>query len=222
MNRRICVPDKFIDFFDQWAGHYDQDVFGKDPEYREVFELYERILYLIAFRAHGQVIEFGVGTGNLTKKLFDQGHKILGIEPSSKMREIAKKKVPQVQIIEGHFLNFPYPKRSIDSVVSSYAFHHLTDQEKEKAIQLYARHLPVGGKIIFGDTIFPSKNEHEKMILDAEKKGYHRLAHDLRTEYYTTIPILDQILHKHHFETHYEQMNAYVWIIEAKKIKEEN
>src|SRR5690625_2635862 len=100
MNRGIYVLDKFIDFFDQWSGHYDQDVAGSDSEYRKVFELYEHILHLIAFRAHGRVIEFGVGTGNLTKKLFEQGHKVLGIEPSRKMREIAKKKVPQVQIIE--------------------------------------------------------------------------------------------------------------------------
>lgn len=211
------MSNQFVEFFDEWSAEYDDSVAGNDLEYKKVFEYYNDILELIAFRSHGNILEFGVGTGNLTKKLIEHGHHVIGVEPSRKMREIAQKKLPDVTILDGHFLDFPYEDLAVDTITSSYAFHHLTDEEKEQAIARYARLLPQGGKIVFGDTIFPTKREHEQAIADAKSKQYHRLAEDLSTEYYTTIPNLDDIFKKYHFDTHYEQLNDFVWLIEAKK-----
>src|SRR5690625_2523965 len=201
------MSNQFIELFDRWSAEYDNSVAGNDLEYKKVFEFYDDILNLIAFRSHGNIIEFGVGTGNLTKKLIDQGHQVLGVEPSSKMRAIAQKKVPKVKVIEGHFLNFPHTEFEVDTFTSSYAFHHITDQEKEKVIKLYAEILPKGGKIVFGDTIFKTEQDYENTIIDAKRKNYNRLANDLETEYYTTIPTLDKIFKRHNFTTHYEQLN---------------
>ena len=209
------MSEQFIELFDSWSAVYDQTVTGNDLEYKDVFKSYEEILEKIAERSYGSVIEFGVGTGNLTKKLVDKGHQVVGIEPSGKMREIAKRKLPEVKIVDGHFLDFP--KNKVDTIVSSYAFHHLTDEQKEEAIELYEQLLNNDGKIVFGDTIFKDKQAQEQAYIDAKDKEYHRLANDLNTEYYTTIPIIDKILKKYHFTTQYEQINDFVWIIEAKK-----
>lgn len=218
MNRVICIMSvNFNDLFDQWSAVYDDTVTGNDIEYKEVFKFYNQILETIVTRSSGLVLEFGVGTGNLTQKLVEAGLEVLGIEPSKKMRKIAKQKLPNVTIVEGHFLDFPFMKQKVDTIVSSYAFHHLTDQEKEEAIQLYEEILNENGKIVFGDTIFKDKQVQEQIYVDAKNKGYDRLANDLNTEYYTTIPILDKILTKYHFTTNYEQINDFVWIIEAKK-----
>ncbi len=211
------MVNQFVEFFDEWSAEYDNSVAGNDLEYKKVFEKYDEILELIAFRSHGNVLEFGVGTGNLTKVLIEHGHQVIGVEPSSKMREIAQQKLPDVTILDGHFLDFSYEGLKIDTITSSYAFHHLTDEEKEQAIALYASLLPEGGKIVFGDTIFPTKEDHEEAILKAKNNQFNRLAEDLSTEYYTTIPILDNIFKKYHFDTHYEQLNDFVWLIEAKK-----
>lgn len=210
------MSEQFIDLFDRWSAVYDQSVAGNDMEYKDVFEHYDKILQEVSDRAFGNVIEFGVGTGNLTKKLIEAGHHVLGIEPSEKMRAIAKQKLPEVKIIGGHFLDFSCEKK-VDTFTSSYAFHHLTDEDKEKAIERYERLLNKGGKIVFGDTIYKDKQAKEKAYQNAIDKKYYRLANDLNTEYYTTIPILDAILKKHHFNTRYEQMNDFVWIIEATK-----
>ncbi len=218
MNRVICIMSgNFNELFDQWSAVYDDTVAGSDLEYKDVFKSYDHILETIVTRSSGIVLEFGVGTGNLTKKLAEANLEIIGIEPSKKMRAIAKQKLPDVTIVEGHFLDFPFMDQKVDTIVSSYAFHHLTDPEKEEAIQLYEKLLNQDGKIVFGDTIFKDKQAQEQIYQDAKNKGYHRLANDLNTEYYTTIPILDKILTKYHFTTNYEQINDFVWIIEAKK-----
>ena len=210
------MNEQFNELFDAWAASYDDTVYGGDLEYREVFRNYEMILQKISDCAHGHVIEFGVGTGNLTKKLVENGLEVIGIEPSENMRSIARKKLPDVKIRKGNFLSFPSSDKKVDTIVSSYAFHHLTDCEKEQAIKLYSRILATRGKIIFGDTIFENKEKQEAAYLQAKKKEYHRLAKDLQTEYYTTIPQMKQILDKYGFTTKFEQMNDFVWIMEAK------
>lgn len=209
------MPENFNELFDRWAASYDNTVLGHDIEYREVFRNYETILQTIAEHSEGFVIEFGVGTGNLTKKLRDKGLEVIGIEPSDNMREIAQLKHPEVSIMDGNFLSFPKPPRKVDTIVSSYAFHHLTDQEKEQAIRLYAEMLTRGGKIIFGDTIFKNEKARENIYSQAVAMQYDRLAQDLNTEYYTTIPILEQILNSYGFTVSFEQMNDFVWIMEA-------
>lgn len=217
MNREIKMPEQFNELFDRWSASYDDTVAGGDLEYKEVFVRYDDILQTIANKAHGSVIEFGVGTGNLTKKLHEKGFEIVGIEPSDKMREIAQQKLPDVRITKGNFLTFPFMDKKVDTIVSSYAFHHLTDEEKEQAIELFADVLNEGGKIVFGDTIFEDEQAKKQAYLDAKKQQYYRLAEDLNTEYYTTIPKLDRILKENQFTTKFEQMNDFVWIIEAKK-----
>lgn len=209
------MAEQFNDLFDEWAESYDDTVHGDDLEYQEVFRNYETILQTITDRAQGFVIEFGVGTGNLTKKLFEKKLEVVGIEPSSNMRKIALQKLPNVQIMKGNFLSFPNPDKKVDTIVSSYAFHHLTDIEKEQAIRLYTSILKTDGKIVFGDTIFENEHAQEEAFLQAKSKNYHRLAGDLNTEYYTTIPKLEQILHAHGFITSFEQINDFVWIMEA-------
>lgn len=209
------MSEQFNELFDAWAESYDDTVHGGDLEYREVFRNYEMILRKISDCARGFVIEFGVGTGNLTKKLLENGLEVVGIEPSENMRKIAGQKLPKMKIMKGNFLSFPTPDKKVDTIVSSYAFHHLTDLEKEQAIKLYTRILATRGKIIFGDTIFENKEKKEEAYLQAKNKEYHRLAKDLKTEYYTTIPQMKEILHKYGFTTKFEQINNFVWIMEA-------
>lgn len=212
------MPEQFNELFDRWAESYDDTVSGSDVEYREVFRNYETILEAIAERSRGVVIEFGVGTGNLTEKLVQRGLEVFGIEPSQNMRKIARQKLPHVDIKKGNFLSFPMRTEHVDTIVSSYAFHHLTDEEKEQAIRLYSKILNENGKIVFGDTIFQDEKAKEAAYLQAKHNGFHRLAADLNSEFYTTIPWLEQVLEKYGFTVSFEQMNDFVWLMEAEKV----
>ena len=78
---------EFVDIFDEWIHSYDASVAGEDPEYRDVFEGYDEILNAVTSKVVGTVLEFGTGTGNLTAKLIDAGHQVIGIEPNTAMRQ---------------------------------------------------------------------------------------------------------------------------------------
>lgn len=82
---------EFNGLFDEWAHTYDSFVQGEDIQYKEVFAHYEDILEDVVNKSFGNVLEFGVGTGNLTNKLLLAGRTVYGIEPSREMRMIAKR-----------------------------------------------------------------------------------------------------------------------------------
>ncbi|SDY79383.1 putative AdoMet-dependent methyltransferase [Evansella caseinilytica] len=208
---------EFVDLFNHWAETYDATVSGMDEEYKEVFEGYGTILQGVVEKIHGSVVEFGVGTGNLTRLLAAKADHVLGVEPSEKMREEAVKKLVAIDIVPGDFLHFPVPERPIDAIVSSYAFHHLTDEEKAKATSLYASLLNTGGKVVFADTMFTNKQQHQALIQEAIDRHFLNLATDLQTEYYTTIPILTSLFEEAGFSVSFTQMNKYVWMLEAVK-----
>jgi putative AdoMet-dependent methyltransferase len=215
----IKLGREFLDIFESWAESYDHSVSGKDEQYREVFRNYEAILEEVALLSHGDVIEFGAGTGNLTEKLLEKGHKVTAIEPSKAMKKLFQKKMmakSNVTIMDGDFLEFPVPNK-VDTIVSTYAFHHLTDEEKAKAISIYRELLKTGGKVVFADTMFPSKADHKQAIEKAKAAHYDDLAHDLQTEYYTTIPYLQNIMTANDFQVKFKQWNDFVWIMEAVK-----
>jgi putative AdoMet-dependent methyltransferase len=208
---------EFLDVFEQWADSYDESIDGHNLEYKAVFAGYEQILEAVTALSKGNVVEFGVGTGNLTKKLLDKSLNVTGIEPSVPMRKIAKTKLgTKVKILDGDFLHFP-EIISIDTIVSTYAFHHLTDKEKDEAIAKYGKLLSKGGRIVFADTMFESVEDYNNAIVKAREDGLHNLAKDLETEYYTTIPLLRTILEKSGFTVSFKRCNHFVWLMEGEK-----
>ncbi|MGN1400851.1 MAG: class I SAM-dependent DNA methyltransferase [Bacillus sp. (in: firmicutes)] len=209
---------EFLPIFADWASRYDKTVSGGDVEYAEVFRNYESILEEVAHLSSGHVLEFGAGTGNLTERLLLKGRRVTAIEPSVQMMEIAMKKLSSnhLDMLEGDFLEFP-TAHEVDTIVSTYAFHHLTDQEKEKAIQAYGNLLPIGGKIVFADTMFESEETFLKTVEDAEKLGYHTLAEDLRTEYYPLMEDMEAMFTKNGFDVQFKRCNHFAWIVEAIK-----
>ncbi|MBP3039359.1 class I SAM-dependent methyltransferase [Bacillaceae bacterium Marseille-Q3522] len=209
---------EFIELFEQWADTYDDSVTGADLEYKEVFHHYNQILEEVANRTIGNVIEFGPGTGNLTKKLVKKGLNVTAVEPSKAMRKLAVEKLKgQAVITDGDFFHFPLLKQ-IDTFVSTYAFHHLTDEEKEKAIISYGKLLQTGGKIVFADTVFATEEAYLQAVKEADAQGFSQLSADLQREYYTTIPILQSITEQNGFQVSFSRLNKFVWIMEAIKL----
>ncbi|WP_409289422.1 class I SAM-dependent methyltransferase [Peribacillus sp. SCS-37] len=208
---------EFVELFNEWASTYDDTVTGHDIEYRKVFEHYDEILGRVASKVAGQVIEFGPGTGNLTGRLLERGCRVTAVEPSPSMRsKMIEKLGGQVQVLDGDFLAFETGTMT-DAFVSSYAFHHLTDAEKEQAVKLYGSLLSKGGKIVFADTMYESNADYQRAVAEAERAGYYNLAQDLKSEYYSTIPFLKSILHACGFTASFERCNEFVWIVEAEK-----
>jgi putative AdoMet-dependent methyltransferase len=214
------VGREFVDLFNRWAATYDETVYGGDKEYAAVFENYDELLDAVASQCRGVVLEFGLGTGNLTARLVQRGLQVIGVEPSEEMRKIARKRIPNVPIFDGDFLQFNLPTETVDTIVSTYAFHHLTDDEKALAIAKFNRLLPVGGQIVFADTAFQSADEKAAAIERAKQNQFLNLAVDLETEYYPTLGTLARIFDGCGFEFEFTKWNDFVWLIRATKVRD--
>lgn len=208
---------EFIELFDHWADHYDFTVLGHDEEYREVFENYDAILETVAELASGTVLEFGPGTGNLTEKLLLRGGSVYAVEPSPGMRAQFGRRGLQAQLLEGDFLQFPDIPEQVDSIVSTYAFHHLTDDEKEQAVAHFAAMLRAGGQLVFADGTFRDEETKRQLEEAAREAGHLNLVKDMRSEYFTTTGVLERICTEHGFHVTFKQLNRYVWLMHAVK-----
>lgn len=209
---------EFIPLFEDWAEFYEDTVSGHDIEYKAVFENYDKILQKVALRSKGTVLEFGVGTGNLTEKLLSLGRVVYGVEPSKAMREKTSARFADLQLYDGDFITFPELPGKVGSIVSTYAFHHLTDGEKDEALKMYSKLLDEHGKIVFADTAFLNEDHREERHRIVKEQGYENLLADLKREYYTTLEILERLFEKNGFQVTFEKMNSYVWLMEAVKV----
>lgn len=147
--------------FDSWAESYDDSLINAKGY---PFEGYNKVLGFISNSVNvsrkTDILDIGVGTGNLSLLLYEKGARIDGVDFSPKMLEKAKEKM-----LAGNFYIFDFshglpPKllsRKYDYIVSSYAFHHLDDSAKLDFIMMLRNLLKENGKIIIGDISFLSR-----------------------------------------------------------------
>ena len=109
---------------------------------------------------------------------------------------ITAERFPSIEVKDGDLVDFETGSMSIDSIVSSYVFHHLTDEEKGIALKKYAQLLPTNGKIVFADTVFITEDAKQAQIDKERARDFHNVADDLEREYYTTLPVLMKSIYR--------------------------
>ena len=97
------------------------------------------------------VLDVGCGTGTLTvmlKRQYSAVH-VTGLDPDEKALRRARKKTRRagvsVQLDHGFADELPYAERSFDRVFSSFMFHHLEEEERERTSREVLRVLKPGG-----------------------------------------------------------------------------
>lgn len=155
--------------FDLWADGYDKSVRLSEESNEYPFAGYKDVLnfvYNIVKERTGALLDIGFGTGVLTKRLCDEGYMITGIDFSQRMIEIAKDKMPNANLICYDFtkgLPEELKGKSYDWIISTYAIHHLTDNEKLAFINDLLNLLNPNGAIVFGDVAFETREGLEKV-----------------------------------------------------------
>lgn len=155
--------------FDLWADSYDKSVNLIEEANEYPFAGYKKVLgtiYEIIKSENGKnILDIGFGTGILSKKLYDEGYSICGIDFSAKMIEIAKQKMPNATLFQQDFTQglptFPF-RKTFDFIVCTYAIHHLDNSQKIEFIKELINHLSACGKVLIGDVTFETINEMEK------------------------------------------------------------
>lgn len=155
--------------FDLWANGYDKSVNISEENNKYPFAGYKDVLNYIynQVKEHSRsnILDIGFGTGILTTQLYNGGCNVTGIDFSSNMINIAKKKMPDALLINWDFTK-GLPNEIVncrfDYIISTYAIHHLTDEEKIKFIESLSKLLNVNGKILIGDISFETRKELEE------------------------------------------------------------
>ncbi|MCL2249680.1 MAG: class I SAM-dependent methyltransferase [Oscillospiraceae bacterium] len=154
--------------FNLWAGNYDKSVNVTDDDNEYPFAGYKELMNDIFNKAMNEkpetVLDIGIGTGTLAYKLYENGIQLTGIDFSKEMLDIAKEKMPKATLIEHDFTNdlpLEVQNKRYDLIISTYALHHLTDDEKAAFILRLLNQLNDDGVIIIGDVSFCSRNDLE-------------------------------------------------------------
>ncbi len=122
----------------------------------------DRVYAQAAQLARGpDVLDLGCGTGNLTSRLARPGVRVTGVDLSSEMLAVARRKISQdsgvrwvqtsaVELID-HFA-----AESFDTIVSILMFSELSDAEQRLALEECMSLLRPGGQLIVADEVQPS------------------------------------------------------------------
>ena len=152
--------------FDLWADNYDKSVsVCEDADaypfagYRDILN---RVYKAVRSKRSALVLDIGFGTALLTKKLYDDGYQIYGIDFSERMTAIAKEKMPHAKLL-CHDFSKGIPEEitglQFDFIISTYALHHLTDTAKAAFIKQLSDLLASDGSILIGDVIFETRDQ---------------------------------------------------------------
>jgi len=202
--------------FDEWADTYEGWVASDDPVYARYDDVLDRVSDLAGAARGRKILDIGTGTGKLAERLLACGAEVIGVDPSQKMLDKAAVKpgcrgVKLVRLKEP-FLSLPYPDEAFDSVVSTYAFHHVFPPKKAACIDEMLRVLVPGGSWVLGDLIF--RNEA------AEKAALERYDW-MEDEYFARIDEMSAIFESLGMELQSQQFTPLTWVLWAVKPRRE-
>jgi 2-polyprenyl-3-methyl-5-hydroxy-6-metoxy-1,4-benzoquinol methylase len=144
------------ELFDRWAIGFNKSVLKSEKEGSYPFVGYSEVKYsifdIISSKQKAKVLEMGVGTGEITKPLYDLGYEITGVDLSNKMIEIAKSKMKNATFISADFSNaLNQISNKFDFIVFSNSIHHLSYNDQIEVLTNLNNYLYEDGVIIIGD-----------------------------------------------------------------------
>jgi ubiquinone/menaquinone biosynthesis C-methylase UbiE len=98
----------------------------------------------------GTALDAACGTGRHAEYLASLGHRVIGVDSSADMLEIARAKVPSGEFREGDLHDLPVPDQHADIVVCALALTHIPDLAP--VLAEFARVLRPGGHLVTSDS----------------------------------------------------------------------
>ncbi len=206
---------------DDEAEGYDADVRNeKDPIRAGYHDVLAWVIQEARISPSSRVLELGSGTGNLSC-LIPQCAELVCVDLSEQMEAIARLKtahVPNRRFIKGDILEvFEHENAAFDSVISTYAVHHLTDDEKRTLFEKVFAALVPGGRTVFGDLMLPNREEKAAKIQEYLLSGDTKTAQALQEEFFWPIDVTLRDLTELGFQVETKRFSDLSYGILAKK-----
>ncbi|KQL49120.1 transcriptional regulator [Brevibacillus choshinensis] len=205
--------------FNQIADVYDELVTREQDGYNK-HERYDEVLDTVVAAAKpkpGETgLDAGTGTGNLAGRLVRFGAKMSGFDQSLEMLRQCRRKHPEVDTKLGTFFAFPFLENRFDFVASSYAFHHLTDDQKLLALAECRRVLKPRGRFIIADLMFVDQEHRRTHLKELESAGEYRTIEKMENECFADRSRMLAELADLGFQTDVRQITTYVHLITAR------
>ena len=190
-----------------YGSQSEVDVYDSShSNFRDMKAESNRVLDALAIKQGDTIIDFGSGTGTFAIEAAKRGARVHAIDVSETMLARAKSKADQegVSGIEFHnagFLTYEHSDSSVDSIVTTFSFHHLPDFWKGVSLKRIYRMLKVGGQLYIHDVIIEETNPLENIALfidHQQEAGGDFLRNDaeghFRNEYSTYDWVMDGLL----------------------------
>ena len=161
--------------FSLWAKGYKKEIhdYEEGDEYpiAGYHELLDEVYQRVRDSGAQKVFEFGFRTGIITKRLYEDGLDIVGVDTNESMVEAARIDMPN-----GCFLHEDYEMglpsellgETFDLAFSTYAVYNMDDVEKVRLMEEVLEHVKPGGKVIVGGIGFDTR-EQKKACMKANK-----------------------------------------------------
>ncbi|MDR2196871.1 MAG: methyltransferase domain-containing protein [Coriobacteriales bacterium] len=152
--------------FDSWSHRYDSDVRICDEAGRFPFAGHDKVLQKVyqgvASSSKSRILDLGCGHGSLAKRLYNDGHVVVGVDYSQNMIDVARGEMPLATFYL-HDLKLGLPDElfgeRFDVVISTYALHHLNMDEKIALIMQVSKIASQCGMLLIGDVAFQTEKE---------------------------------------------------------------
>ncbi len=145
-------------------------------EYAETFNQPSEHIddFLTAVPEGGKVLDAGCGPGVDSAYMSAKGFEVVGVDLSSQMIELARKKSPNTKFLQSDLREIDFESENFDGVLASYSLIHIPKKDMPKTVGNFFKLLKPGGVICIGiqegksDEVFlpePLK-PNEKMFLN--------------------------------------------------------
>jgi SAM-dependent methyltransferase len=138
------LPDADLDEgYTTWSETYDHPT-ERDPDPIQALEGPVMRAFIDGL-PDGPVLDLACGTGRHTAYIAEAGHEVLGIDSNAAMLEHAKRKLPDVEFLQGELAKLPIDDSSYQWITCGLAVGHLP--ELDPAVSELARVLSPGGQV---------------------------------------------------------------------------
>jgi len=92
-----------------------------------------------------KILDLGCAAGRDSEILSRDGFKVVGVDFSIKLLEIARKQFPNIDFRLADIRSLPFEKDTFDAIYANAVFHHLKKEDMEKSLLEWSRVLKKNG-----------------------------------------------------------------------------